>query len=78
MNLLRSLSACERKQIERTGKVEKRVHVKGNIHEPSSFLKCLREKANRPNMEGRTRESKGICMKTTTTTKIISVFITGK
>ena len=29
----------ERKQIDRTGKVEKRVHEKRNIHEPSSFLK---------------------------------------
>ena len=29
------------KAIDRTGKVEKRVHEKGNIHEPSSFLKYM-------------------------------------
>ena len=31
----------ERKQIDRTGKVEKRVQEKGNIHEPFAFLKRL-------------------------------------
>ena len=35
---------CEGKQIDRTGKAEKRVQEKGNIHEPSSFLKLLPER----------------------------------